>query len=667
MPPQKQTRGVANPKRGQPTSAARVITSSYAKYGWSKALTGEVKKTVEGVRTAADAMLALQQQRARPVSSFSLRNALFWEHRSQLAADPRLVSTPAADHLDFFSADAASYQDTMGRVARRRREADPDEAEDSNPATLQLHYFFQGVREREFLLWPVALERDGPWVTIILRLREAKRGDMAKSEEGQHDPLDYVDREVTDLAIIDPLEDGRLERRRVIEARLPRLLAEGCVGLADDRTVHQVEVPGAEAEWQTGLLAYAVAREFLRRLKVLLWRRRRDGKKGGPPPGAAGTAFLWEAFEEHANVDGYREAMMAACAHQTIEKSGFLVRMALEVPSETSGYAPEDMRPPPPPPPPHHAEPADEKYEAFQLPTHTLAVALPGPWRPRAGRDEEDEVRPSIEADDHHTDESSISDADAGIEVAYGRAADRSRHSNEPFVRDEDEPAKSRSASPAAAAKQEPETVAEPRANEPAATYATHTGIVHSPEPMTEEEEEEDDDEGIYIKTPPSQSPQSPGSPPRAPVAPMSPGIPGLGPKREPSSSPPPPAAGIKREPSPSPAPYDPEKPAAADAADASPYDPTRPTDGLPLPDVSASTTASAALAAMEDHHHHQYTAATDDAGDDLPSYEDVVNVEEDDADLFGGEVYPTAGQKRALEEDDGEEMPEAKVPRYEE
>ncbi|KAI8631623.1 hypothetical protein F5Y19DRAFT_493499 [Xylariaceae sp. FL1651] len=348
----KAQKNAPKPKRGQPTSAARLVSSVWVKYGWHKPLSGEVKAIVQNVKLMADSMYMLQIRRDRPIESLSLRNGLFWEHRQ--LANQRIVSTPAADHLDFFSREEGSFHETIGKICKRVSDSE-----------CRMHYFFENMREREFLLWPV--EIDGAWIIIIARIQPKSSLVTEKSHPGH----EFADRAVTDLAIVDPLPENREDRRSLIMRRLPLILTEGCIERSPDVIIRNIDLAHAQSHWETGLIAYAFSREFLRRLKTLDWRRARFGHINE-------REVLWNDFEEEYNLDAYRESLMSACAHQTIENSGYNVRLALEVPSEESNFEPNllsHLKAPSVQNPPE--EVPDERWEIFQNPTHTHGVMIP--------------------------------------------------------------------------------------------------------------------------------------------------------------------------------------------------------------------------------------------------------------------------------------------------
>ncbi|KAI0476277.1 hypothetical protein GGR56DRAFT_693607 [Xylariaceae sp. FL0804] len=406
MPPKKVAGAQAKPKRerivkrnhGKPVSAGRLITSPYAEFGWHKSLSSDIEKVAKYVKPEANSMYCLQLERDRSIDDWSIRNALFWEHRQ--LHDQRILSTPAADFLDFWSDDDA-LEETLKGVRRRS----------TNDGRLEMHYLFETLRAREFLLWPVQI--DGVWLTIFLRM------DDLSSEERGDDVTEFCDRRVTDIAIVDPWPAGRADRRALVARRLRAILREGCIDLGDACALHATAAPDAEAEWQTGHVAYAVSREFIRRLKNLLFVTQQNKNTNTETD----NRHLWADFAEHLNVDAYREGMMAACAHQCIWKAGHRVRLGLEVPSEQSKYDPtllSRVRGPSVTCPPPEDVP-DERWDPLLQPepSHTHSIPLPagagGGHDPTdAGRvveEEEEEVEEDVEEEVEEDEDIHLPDA----------------------------------------------------------------------------------------------------------------------------------------------------------------------------------------------------------------------------------------------------------------
>ncbi|KAF2967562.1 hypothetical protein GQX73_g5967 [Xylaria multiplex] len=336
-------------KRGQPASAARLVSSPYIKFGWHKPLNGEVKEAIQGVASIADSMYMLQIERERPIESLSLNNGLFWEHRQ--LKNKMMVSTPAIDHLGLFSEEDDMFQETLRKIAKF----------DYSPDGFRLHYLFSSLRSREFLVLPIQINTS--WVTLIARFQQKEKAITG----AQH-----FDMEITDIAVIDPIPPQEA-REKLILTRLRLVLAEGCIDWPADVNHRKIAVPEAESDWQTGLISYAISREFLRRLKVLQFRQKHDG--------SVCREFLWAPFEEHYNFDAYRQSLMSACAHQCIEGSAYQVRLALEVPSEDSNYHREKLccfkgeR---------NYLANDEKWDIFERNTH-LDILVADSTKPRLG------------------------------------------------------------------------------------------------------------------------------------------------------------------------------------------------------------------------------------------------------------------------------------------
>ncbi|KAI1199851.1 hypothetical protein F5X97DRAFT_295620 [Nemania serpens] len=377
----KRVRKTPNPsqKRGQPTAAARVISSPYIKFGWHRPLSGETKEAVQRVSSIADSMYMLQIERQRPIESLSLRNGIFWEQRQLV--DDEMISTPAIDHIDLFPREDDQFQDTLDKLGKQWV---------GGPWGYSLHYIFSKMRTREFLLLPV--EIGGYWVTVIARMRQRPEATVLPADfDWESGSVEYADREVTDLAIVDPIQMERESRRDLIRGRLAPILAEGCIEMSTEVTVRDIVVPDIDDFpylWRTGVVAYAISREFLRRLKTLQWRR---------DQGVTDSEFLWAPFEEHYNFDAYRQSLMSACAHQCIEMSGFQVRMALDVPSEDSNYHLRQLS--------HIKDDSffkrDEKWEVFQSPTHTFYMSVgkpPGVDSPDFGPSLDDESQAQPES-----------------------------------------------------------------------------------------------------------------------------------------------------------------------------------------------------------------------------------------------------------------------------
>ncbi|KAF3054992.1 hypothetical protein GL218_07669 [Daldinia childiae] len=301
------------------TSAARLISNPNFKSGWGAVLTARTNQVIRSVKKEADGMYRLQTARDRPISPTSIYTSLFWEARNFRKSS--IVYTPAVDDdLPLFSEEGKGFDKARKEICRK-------EFENINDA--EFHPLFKPMRDCKFTLWPIHLPVQDVWVTVILQIG-------AISTNSQASPT-LFDREVLACAIIDPLPNDRDDRRHFILERLAEILEDGCIHLPDSAMIESFTTDDVPEAWATGHVAYAVCREFIRRLKVLNYQE--DCGR------AVNTDLLWTEFEEHHDIDSYRESMMAACAHRTIRKSGYVVRMALEVPSEKSNYYPDSLNP----------------------------------------------------------------------------------------------------------------------------------------------------------------------------------------------------------------------------------------------------------------------------------------------------------------------------------
>ncbi|OTA98383.1 hypothetical protein M426DRAFT_28520 [Hypoxylon sp. CI-4A] len=329
----------------QPTSAARVIKNPYLKPGWGKPLSKETNQMISGMKNEAGAVYQLQCSRSRPISSVSLRQALFWEHRH--LDYQGIVSTPAIDdslESELFSPEDDTFKAGLDKIKRV----------DNVLGSVNMHPLFGPMRHRQYTLLPIRIS--GAWVTALFHIKSVPPTVQLEKV--------YYDREVVRLVIVDPLPKGRDARRVLIQQRLPEILAQGCIRLPFTSLTQGFATANIQDDWATGHISYAVSREFLRRLKVILFRR--DLKDED-----TSSDFLFGDFEEHFDLDAYRESLTGACAHRAVERSDYLVRIALEVPSEKSDHRPETLA--------HAAkeELADEVYLPAHYKIRNVVTELP--------------------------------------------------------------------------------------------------------------------------------------------------------------------------------------------------------------------------------------------------------------------------------------------------
>ncbi|KAI0172923.1 hypothetical protein GGR52DRAFT_591436 [Hypoxylon sp. FL1284] len=305
-----------------PTCAARIIRNEPLQNGWGAALTGETNAAVNKVKKYAKDCYGFQLHRERPVDASALSSALFWEHRH--VVQPHIVSTPAADYGGLFNRELKLSNLKLWAIKPR-----------AGTDFLEVNALFGPMRDREFTVWPVQVpegksDENKCWVTVIMRVEPTEVVVNTSSK--------YIDRVVTDIAIMDSLLSSskrRDSRQKLVEKRLAEILELGGIEFSEAAERHELQTEGTMDSWATGYIAYAVCREFLRRLKVLIHRRQRLER--------VPEHFLWYLFEETYNIHTYRESLMAACAHQTIEMSGYRVRMALDVPSEKTNHKPDEL------------------------------------------------------------------------------------------------------------------------------------------------------------------------------------------------------------------------------------------------------------------------------------------------------------------------------------
>ncbi|XDG08053.1 hypothetical protein ABKA04_007668 [Annulohypoxylon sp. FPYF3050] len=338
----------------QPICAARIIRSKHMKCGWGAVLSKETNDAVATVKDEANGMYQMQISRDRAVTATSLRTALFWERRNAPWDALVSVALPALSfelEVDLFC-EGGSYEKGIDAIERTYNSPMPG----STITRVDMHPVFGPIRDRPYTFWPI--EINGIWVTVILKI-EGHRVE-------HRDATSHRDRRVSKYTIIDPFQVDRMARRTLLQERLPRILEEGCIEFESKNPNVMTDSflrSNVEESWATGLVSYAVCRELFRRLRVIDFRRQQKNDLSHD--------LLWREFEEDFNLDVYRQSLMAACAHKTIEKSGFIVRMALEVPSEKAEHNPDALLPP-------TAYQPDEVYRKKHNSVRSVSSDLPG-------------------------------------------------------------------------------------------------------------------------------------------------------------------------------------------------------------------------------------------------------------------------------------------------
>ncbi|KAI0850702.1 hypothetical protein F5Y00DRAFT_27191 [Daldinia vernicosa] len=358
------------------TSAARLISNPNFKSGWGAVLTPQTNEVIRSVKKEADGMYRLQTARDRPVSPTSIYTALFWEARN--FRKPTIVYTPAVDdELQLFSEEGKGFD----KARKEIRKKTSDNVDGSN---FHFHPIFNYMRDCRFTLWPIHLPVQDVWVTVIMQI-----GDISTNVQELYTRFD---REVVTCAIVDPFPNERDDRQYFVKERLAEILEEGRIYLPDSAMIESFTTEDVREAWETGHVAYAVCREFIRRLRVLNYQQ--DCGR------VVNTDLLWTEFEEHHDIDSYRESMMAACAHRTIRNSGYHVRMALEVPSEKSNYNPDDLNP-------FFEDLPDEWFTTSKKKSTSKSQAK------TSKKDESITVRASTPASEHESDMSQLHDSES--------------------------------------------------------------------------------------------------------------------------------------------------------------------------------------------------------------------------------------------------------------
>ena len=325
----------------EPVAASRVIKNQLYGTGWSGKLSVEEKRMATGLLDDAAAMYELQIACDRELSPPSLYNAILWEYHQ--LSKPGMVSIPTLSweqhenfndqkiltgiihSVPFFSTDKEAWKDAFNEIVKK----------DYGSTTLEIHELFSYIRDSEFTIWPVLV--DGFWVTIIMRVEPMDTPEFERVGTTGF----YYDKNVSTFAIVDPEYEDSESRRDLVFRRLRRLLQHGAIRLPGDSVISTLRCDVVSSNWETGYMSYAISREFIRRLKVLVHRRERG--ESGEPDSPSERELLWSPFEEAPCIGGYRESLIGACSNYVIEASGYRIRSALEVPSAAAGHEPERL------------------------------------------------------------------------------------------------------------------------------------------------------------------------------------------------------------------------------------------------------------------------------------------------------------------------------------
>ena len=292
---------------------------------------------IPSVSRAVVALEKIQNTRGDSFDIHALRLAVWNEHRQLPSID--MLSTPAADSLDLFTRDEDAATRTLDGLrpiyGQNRR--------------VTLHPLFSWIVDREFTLWNVAV--DGRFVTVFFRIQSVPhRGNFNFPAEGEFpvdgngDPVDinHVYREVTDIVIIDPMdepEDILVERFIFVRARIQAILERGSIEFplaVEEQFIGQTTLCTQAAH--SGYWAWGISRELIRRLKVVGQQRR-----PGPPAGILGTEnppILWQDidFAFTMTIDELRESLIAGVACRARAMSNYRLFIGLLAPGTNSTY-----------------------------------------------------------------------------------------------------------------------------------------------------------------------------------------------------------------------------------------------------------------------------------------------------------------------------------------
>ena len=292
---------------------------------------------IPSVSRAVVALEKIQNTRGDSFDIHALRLAVWNEHRQLPSID--MLSTPAADSLDLFTRDedaATRALDGLRPIYGQNRR-------------VTLHPLFSWIVDREFTLWNIAV--DGRFVTVFFRIQSVPhRGNFNFPAEGEFpvdgngDPVDinHVYREVTDIVIIDPMdepEDILVERFIFVRARIQAILERGSIEFplaVEEQFIGQTTLCTQAAH--SGYWAWGISREIIRRLKVVGQQRR-----PGPPAGILGTEnppILWQDidFAFTMTIDELRESLIAGVACRARAMSNYRLFIGLLAPGTNSTY-----------------------------------------------------------------------------------------------------------------------------------------------------------------------------------------------------------------------------------------------------------------------------------------------------------------------------------------
>ena len=292
---------------------------------------------IPSVSRAVVALEKIQNTRGDSFDIHALRLAVWNEHRQLPSID--MLSTPAADSLDLFTRDedaATRALDGLRPIYGQNRR-------------VTLHPLFSWIVDREFTLWNIAV--DGRFVTVFFRIQSVPhRGNFNFPAEGEFpvdgngDPVDinHVYREVTDIVIIDPMdepEDILVERFIFVRARIQAILERGSIEFplaVEEQFIGQTTLCTQAAH--SGYWAWGISRELIRRLKVVGQQRR-----PGPPAGILGTEnppILWQDidFAFTMTIDELRESLIAGVACRARAMSNYRLFIGLLAPGTNSTY-----------------------------------------------------------------------------------------------------------------------------------------------------------------------------------------------------------------------------------------------------------------------------------------------------------------------------------------